>query len=311
MRRPEELPVELRGAAFSVREGEAGGVTRKRMRAGDLERPFHGVRRRQCGGGDLLARCRAYAPLLRAGDVFSHATAAQLWGAPLPTWLEADATLQVMAIDGATRPRSAGVAGHTAGDEAVRIRSRHALPVADPVSVWLQLAPLMGLDDLVAVGDHLVLTPRREEPGERRPYTSRAELESRVRRFRGRGKRNALEALELVRDGAESPRETRLRLRLVRDGLPEPELNIEIEDERGLRIGFGDLVYPSYKVLVEYEGEQHRTNDTQFYRDIERHERLARAQWLLIRESKKTPLTGSLSTSARTRHALRSRGARL
>lgn len=85
----------------------------------------------------------------------------------------------------------------------------------------------------------------------------------------------------------------------------------EIKDERGLPIGFGDLVYPSYKVLVEYEGEQHRTDSTQFYRDIERHEQLARAQWILIRESKKTPLTGPRSTSARARHALLSRGASL
>ncbi|WP_291049345.1 hypothetical protein [Herbiconiux sp.] len=311
MHRPEELPVALQSAAFSVREGEAGGLTRKRMRAADLQRPYFGVRRWGCDDGDVLERCRAYAPLLRAGDVFSHATAALLWGAPLPMRLEADATLHVMAIDGATRPRSAGVSGHTAGDRAIRVRSRHSLPVVDPVSAWLQLAPLIGLDDLVAMGDYLVLTPRRQKRQDPRPYTSRAELESRLRAFRGRGKRNAVEALQLIRDGAESPRETRLRLRLVRNGLPEPELNVEIKDERGLRIGFGDLVYSSHKVLVEYEGEQHRTDSTQFYRDIERHERLARAQWILIRESKETPLTGPRSTCARTRHALLSRGARL
>ncbi len=311
MREPQELPVEFRDAAFPVREGMAGGLTRKRMRASDLERPFHGVRRRQRGDGDVLARCRAYAPLLRDGDVFSHATAALLWGAPLPGRFAADATLHVTAIAGATRPRSAGVVGHIAADAAIRIRSRHDLPVVDPVTAWLHLAPVLSLDDLVAMGDHLVLTPRRQNPEDRRPYASRAELESRVQRFRGRGKRNAREALQLVREGAESPRETRLRLRLVRHGLPEPGLNVEITDERGLRIGFGDLVYPSFKVLVEYEGEQHRTDSTQFYRDIERHEQLARAGWLLIRESKESPLTGLRSTPERARHALLSRGARL
>ena len=187
--------------------------------------------RRQRGDGDLLERCRAYAPLLRDGDVFGHATAALLWGAPLPTRLQADATLHITATDGATRPRSAGVAGHAAADAAIRIRSRHSLPVVDPVSAWLQLAPLLGPDDLVA--------------------------------------------------------------------------------ERGLRIGFGDLVYPTDKVLVEYEGEQHRTDSTRSYCDFERHEQLARAQWLLIRESKETPLAGPRSTTARARRALLSRGARL
>ena len=79
-------------------------------------------------------------------------------------------------------------------------------------------------------------------------------------------------------------------------------------DEHGLRIGYGDLVYPEFTVLVEYEGEQHRTSSRQFYRDIERHEALHRVGWILIRESKEAPYSGPRSTPARTEFALRSRG---
>ena len=307
VRQPGDLPPELHHAAFRVRAGLQLDLTRKRMRASDLGRPFHGVRQHLPGDG-LVQRCLAYAPLMPEWQTFSHATAARLWGVPLPGPLEAEALLHVTAVGRGQRPRSAGVAGHVADDPAVRIRTRHGLAVVDPVTAWLQLAPALTLDDLVAAGDHLVLSPRRGTDNDPRPYVSLAELRERVEQFRGRGKRNAADALELIRDGSESRRETKLRLRLVRHGLPQPELNAEIMDEDGVRIGYGDLVYPAMKVLVEYEGEQHRTSSRQFYRDIERHEALHQAGWTLIRESKETPSSGPRSTPVRTELALRSRG---
>ena len=61
-------------------------------------------------------------------------------------------------------------------------------------------------------------------------------------------------ALELVRPGSESPKETELRLLLIRGGLPEPELNVDVVGKNGRFIGRGDLVYRRHKVLVEYDG---------------------------------------------------------
>ena len=61
-----------------------------------------------------------------------------------------------------------------------------------------------------------------------------------------------------------------------------PECNLIIGDDRG-PIGRVDLVYLAYKLIIEYEGDQHRTDRNQWNRDIDRHEDFARDQWTLIR----------------------------
>lgn len=58
-------------------------VSLGRLRRGDLERPFHGVRATAVPV-TVLDRCRAYAVRMRPADVFSHVTAALLHGIPLP-----------------------------------------------------------------------------------------------------------------------------------------------------------------------------------------------------------------------------------
>jgi hypothetical protein len=44
-----------------------------------------------------------------------------------------------------------------------------------------------------------------------------------------------------------------------------------------------DLVYIAYKLIIEYEGDQHRTDRNQWNRDIDRQEDFARDNWMLIR----------------------------
>jgi len=43
-------------------------------------------------------------------------------------------------------------------------------------------------------------------------------------------------------------------------GLPVPECNLVIGDDDG-PIGRVDLVYLAYKLIIEYEGDQHRTTE--------------------------------------------------
>lgn len=303
-----ELPPPLRAAPFSVAAGISLGVTEKRMRGPDLLRPFHGVRAPAGTLDDVLSRFRAYAVRMRDDEVFSHVSAAALWGVPLPASVEADARVHVSALGGGQRPRAAGVVGHELCGVGTGIRNRAGLRVVDAATMWLQLAPLIGLDDLVAAGDHLVMTPRRQQADDPRPYATLDDLGLLVETSRARGKRKAQEALELVREGAESRQETRLRLALRRRGLPEPVLNEEILDARGLRIGFGDVMWPAFGVLAEYDGEQHRTDPRQFYGDVERSEALARAGWIQIRETRQTPRIGLRSAPSRAEEALRSRG---
>ena len=70
---------ELPRGAFRVSSALAAGVTRGQLRSRQLVSPFYGARASSTPE-DTVARCRAYLPLLRPGSVFSHVTAAILWG---------------------------------------------------------------------------------------------------------------------------------------------------------------------------------------------------------------------------------------
>jgi very-short-patch-repair endonuclease len=57
---------------------------------------------------------------------------------------------------------------------------------------------------------------------------------------------------------AESPMETRLRWLLIQAGLPRPEVQTDLHDSRGRFIGRADLYYCSARLVVEYDGTNHR-----------------------------------------------------
>jgi hypothetical protein len=69
---------------------------------------------------------------------------------------------------------------------------------------------------------------------------------------------------------------------LILAGLPMPECNLIIGDDQR-PMGRVDLVYLAYKLIIEYEGDQHRTDRGQWNRDIDRQKDFARDHWMLIR----------------------------
>jgi len=303
------IPEHLHDRPFAVDVGRRYGLSQKRMRGRDLETPFRGVRRKVGVRPEFIAQCDSYLPRLAPGHIFSHVTAARLWDMPLPSHVDRDLTLHVSAYRRGTRPRIGGVIGHELSDRRIRVATRHGMPVTDAATTWVQLAAFLTIDDLVAAGDHLVLTPRQPEVAEDpRPFATIAELADRLRRDRGYGHRRAIVAAELLREGSESRRESHLRLNLQRHGLPEPVLQAKILDSAGGFIGYGDIAYPSHKVLVEYDGQQHRTDSQRYHDDVVRHDRLIAEGWVHIRADKHTPSTGPGSAAARAASALRSRG---
>jgi hypothetical protein len=111
-----------------------------------------------------------------------------------------------------------------------------------------------------------------------------ADVELLVHRYRGRrGIKNARTALDLVDAGAESPRETWLRLLAVRAGFPRPRTQIPVYDEYGVLAGVFDMGWEDVKVAADYEGEQHRTDRGRFNRDIRKAETVTRLGWTDIR----------------------------
>ena len=89
-------------------------------------------------------------------------------------------------------------------------------------------------------------------------------------------------AAGLVRARVDSVRETELRLCLVLAGLPEPTCNPVVGDARDA-VGRGDLVHRRLRVVLEYEGDQHRTDVRQWNRDIERQEQFEATGWRVVR----------------------------
>lgn len=96
------------------------------------------------------------------------------------------------------------------------------------------------------------------------------------------GIRKARAALRHVRPDSNSPRETKLRLQTVRAGFPEPELNGELALLGGKKT-WGDLVFRRWGAVMEFDGEQHRTKDKQWRRDVDRLNDLVEAGWLTTR----------------------------
>ena len=278
MNRRRDLPEEL-GVQFSVKDASLLGVPEHRLRAGDLRAHFSGsrnvapsdapadfyVRARQ----ELLLMCRAYATVAPEGFAFSHVTAARLYRMPLPARLERLDQLDISYLD--FHVRRTGVIGHRVKD--VIVRYIDGLPVVAPELAWIQLAPLLGVDQLVIAGDHLV---RRKLPAS----TLHRIRSAMISHTGARGMKTARAAYDLIRAHTDSPKESELRLIIVNAGLPEPVVNVEIT-VNGEWVGTPDLAYPKLKIAIEYEGDHHRDEDT-YNDDIIRRELFAAAGWTMV-----------------------------
>jgi len=87
-------------------------------------------------------------------------------------------------------------------------------------------------------------------------------------------------AIELAEPATESPMETRLRLLLVLAGLPRPQVQVPLHDDKGHFIGRPDLYYPEQRLALEYDGAIHRETMTADHR---RQNRLINAGYRLLR----------------------------
>lgn len=270
------------GRAFLPGDATASGLSEARLRSRDIDRPFHGVRGIALNLNTTLDRCTAYEPRLRPGQFFSHATAALLHRIPLPLHLELDPVLHIAARAPASRPRTVGVVGHVAGPDAA-VGLMFGLPVADAVETWCQLASVLTVDELIAAGDYLV-SGRATDHGRDAPLATLEQLQAAVGARAGRRGARALgEASDSVRCGVDSPQESKLRMLLVRSGLPEPVINEPTFDVFGVKLGRPDLKYPAARVVLEYEGDEHRTSRRRFRSDIFRRERFEDADWRVKR----------------------------
>lgn len=283
---------------------------------------------------EILRRARAYATIAPPHALFTRVTAAIAWGLPLPLRvLRRFAAMRSPATDpeGRRTPRpdattarepreldvgvpvphraskASGIRGHQLKIAPGDVRSANGLTVTSPAMTWALLAPELSVDELIELGDAIVRIPRamgmrRGDPAS--ALASIADLEATTAGGRRHGATKLREALPQIRVGSASPPETRVRLACVRAGLPEPALDVDVFDAEGHAIGYTELAYIDERILIEYEGDHHRTDRAQWYRDIEKHAAAVAAGWNVIRLTAKDAYPSTDPAVAKIRAAL-------
>src|SRR5215204_1321617 len=157
-----------------------------------------------------------------------------------------------------------------AGDEVEVIGG---ILVTTPARTALDIACRYPLGEAVAAIDALA----------RATHLKVADVELLAGRYKGRrGIRKARNVLDLVDPGAESPKETWLRLLVIRNGFPRPQTQIPVYDENGVLVAVLDMGWEDIKVALDYEGDHHR-NPVRFNKDIRRHDDVTELGWMDIR----------------------------
>lgn len=199
-------------------------------------------------GLDLHARRRflALAAIAAADEqltidhVFSHETAALVWG--LPLWSD---PIRTHVIQRPSMPTGAGAGDlvrHVHQLSAAHRTTHRGLPVTTLERTLVDCA--MSLDPLGAlVVADAALRAGADRDGCRRLLATMAGR---------RGVRVGRSVLELADDGAESPRESAARFLVLRAGMPVPETQIHIVTPIGEY--WADLGWRDLRLLVEYDG---------------------------------------------------------
>jgi hypothetical protein len=219
-------------------------------------------------------RCLAVSRYLLPNDgAVAGRSAAALYGAGGAT---VDDPVEVVVPRSARFGPFGGLEVHTAALVAGDVRDLGGVRVTTPVRTCWDLAQWLDLVEAVAVIDRLL----------RRGLVKVADLEAYAARRQGsRGWRRLLRAATLADPGAESPQESRLRVRLVLAGVPAPVTQYVVERD-GRFLARVDLAWPQQKVAVEYDGLWHAAED-QIHRDRRRLNRLLGADWIVLHVTSK------------------------
>lgn len=266
--------VDLNGPFLGIAALDAGFVRKHQLRS-QYVALFPGVYLRR--GMKPTFRDRAEAAWLwsHRDGVLSGLTAARLWGAK---WV--DETLPIELIHTNGRP-PAGIRVFKECLDPGERRLCASLPVTSAPRTAFDIGRRGSLGDSVARLD--ALSNATGVTGAEIAAVADAHR-------RARGVRQLDKALTLFDAGAESPRETWLRLVVIGAGFPRPQTQIPVVIG-GRRKYYLDMGWEALLLAIEYDGDHHRTDRIQFARDITRLEELADLGWTVIRVAAGTAQT--------------------
>lgn len=266
MARTPTVPGELTERPFSFSEARAAGLTRSRLRG----RAWRRIGRElYCWSGlrqDRWLLLSAWRSLLPPESVFTGSTAAWLLGLDLSPNEPIEAVV----------PRRSGI--HSKDGLVIR---RFRISKSEVVSVHGLLATNLHR----TLSDICLRRPAVEaliaiDMAIARGLTDAATLTSHADGTKGRPGSRILHALALVAGPAESPMETRLRWLLHQSRLPRPEVQVALRDDDGRFVGRADLYYPGSRLVIEYDGANHRER---LVEDDSRQNLLTNAGYRLLR----------------------------
>ena len=262
--------VDLDGPFRGV-EALAEGLVRKHELRSKYVALFPGVYVPRAVSPTFRHRAQAAWLWSQRGGVLAGLTAARLHGA---RWVDDTAPIELV-WPNSRPPRGIRVYAETLDEAEIGLRA--SLPVTTAARTAYDIGRRGTLADAVARLDALGNA------------TGLATLDvvDRVRRG-ARGVRQLTRALALYDAGAQSPRETWLRLMVIDAGFPRPQTQIPVV-VGGRTKYYLDMGWPDLKLAVEYEGDHHRTDRAQFARDIARLDELLALGWTIIRVAADTP----------------------
>jgi very-short-patch-repair endonuclease len=266
------VPAELTQRPFSLAEARGAGLTREQLAGSMWRRVGHGV---YAWSGIPDTPMRAIAAVrarLPAGAAFAGRTAGWLHGLDLPPC----DPIQVI-VPAPSGMTARGLWISRARLDAGEVVSRWGMPVTPIRRTLRDLSRRLPLVEAVVIADmalHLGLVELEQ-------------LDARAARF--------------AEPAAESPMETRLRMLLVQAGLPRPEAQVSLYDDRGEFIARADLYYPSHRLVLEYDGSTHRER---LVADNRRQNALLSAGFQLLRFTAPDVLDAPDSVAGQVRAAL-------
>src|SRR6478735_88322 len=271
------LPGSLVRRPFTVYESRELGVQPKRLRAKDLS---DGGRLIYLPAGrhlEVIERARVLTAAT-PGAWISHETAAVLTRLGLPPWLGGCSTIHLSKPHELPRVRRAGVTGHRVRCIPGELTDVDGIPVTAPPRTWLDLAAVLPLNYLIALGDQIIRIPRAALELRSEPYAYKDGLRLIIRQHPNmKGVEKARLALDEMRVGADSYPETFLRMAMSDAHLPEPELQVRL-DPHDPWSPTADLGYRRFRIALQYDGQHHLSREQQS-RDNRRDEAFTSAGW--------------------------------
>ncbi|MBY8874859.1 hypothetical protein K7640_23815 [Micromonospora sp. PLK6-60] len=301
-------PPALRGRIFRGSAAISGGLlTRNDLRSSAWRPLFRDVYADASIRVSHPHRCGAVIRwLVPAGTAIAGRSAAALYGVAATS---PEDPIDVLVPTGADRPSPAPSSRRRGPVKGLRVHhadvcpddvvERSGLPVTSPARTCWDLARWLDVVEAVVVIDALLA---------RRVVTLAALHRYALDRAGERGWRALLRAAGLADAGAESPQESRTRVRLVLAGLPRPQTQW-IVTAAGRFVARLDLAWPEFKVAVEYDGQWH-DEPGQLHRDRRRLNRLLGDDWIVLHVTSRRLRDDFDGFLAEVRAALRSRGYR-